>query len=468
MKKFKWNGMIISVLLIVASLIGCQEDFLMSDLEKALKNNDSISITLKGDTIKVKTSPTDTTKTTTPTTPTTTPVVTPTPTPTPAPTPGVEQANYYVSPSGDDNNPGTSDKPFKSIQKAYNVASAGNLIYVRGGTYYPTSMLNFTGRNGSSGNLIKIWAYPNEKPVIDLSKVAPDHGIYIGASYIHLKGFEVTNYKQPSNGQYIATIFIENGTNNIVELCNIHHNGGAGIYLEKGANNNTILNCDAHHNYDPYTSGYVGGNSDGMHMCTYANTTNYIKGCRLYNNSDDGLDCFCAAGTIIVTDTWCFRNGYLDGTSNPVGDGNGFKLGGDNDAGNTGYARQLKNCLSFENLTRAYNDNDSHDKFKIEYSIAYNNGAEGFNLNNSTFNHVLSGNTSFGNKYSNADLNSQTSQTHNNWNDGITPTSSDFNSTSSSVVLNARQSDGSLPAIDYLKIKSTSKLYQYCVDPSRK
>ncbi|MEC2989517.1 DUF5123 domain-containing protein, partial [Bacillus cereus] len=48
---------------------------------------------------------------------------------------GISVTNYYVSPTGNDLNPGTLDQPFATIQKAANVATEGSTIYIRGGVY---------------------------------------------------------------------------------------------------------------------------------------------------------------------------------------------------------------------------------------------------------------------------------------------------------------------------------------------
>src|SRR5260221_7018458 len=44
-------------------------------------------------------------------------------------------ADYYVSTSGSDSNPGTSAQPFRTITHAYSSASAGTTIHVASGTY---------------------------------------------------------------------------------------------------------------------------------------------------------------------------------------------------------------------------------------------------------------------------------------------------------------------------------------------
>ncbi len=49
---------------------------------------------------------------------------------------GGQTANYYVATNGNDLNAGTStNAPFYTLNKAASVANAGNLIYVRGGTF---------------------------------------------------------------------------------------------------------------------------------------------------------------------------------------------------------------------------------------------------------------------------------------------------------------------------------------------
>ena len=71
---------------------------------------------------------------------------------------------YYVSTSGNDNNPGTYSHPWKSLQKAADVLVAGETVLIRGGTYNERIIPR---NSGSSENYITYAAYPNEKVILD-------------------------------------------------------------------------------------------------------------------------------------------------------------------------------------------------------------------------------------------------------------------------------------------------------------
>ena len=42
---------------------------------------------------------------------------------------------YFAAPDGSDSNPGTMERPFGSLRKGCEEASAGDTVYFRGGTY---------------------------------------------------------------------------------------------------------------------------------------------------------------------------------------------------------------------------------------------------------------------------------------------------------------------------------------------
>jgi hypothetical protein len=112
-------------------------------------------------------------------------------------TPGLKSGSigYYVATTGNDNNPGTAASPFKTIQKAADIAVAGDIVYVRGGTY--NEMVTFSLHSGTSSSPIQVMAYPGESPVIDGGTTLPSADyramIKIWSDYVNISGFEVKN-----------------------------------------------------------------------------------------------------------------------------------------------------------------------------------------------------------------------------------------------------------------------------------
>lgn len=76
-------------------------------------------------------------------------------------------ATLYVSPSGSDTAAGTLAAPYKSIQVAVNKAVAGDTIYLRAGTYSPTTNIQIKSKSGTASAPITLSSYSGEKVVID-------------------------------------------------------------------------------------------------------------------------------------------------------------------------------------------------------------------------------------------------------------------------------------------------------------
>lgn len=82
--------------------------------------------------------------------------------------------NYYVSPTGNDANPGTFELPFATLERARVAAHSINanmqsdiIIYLRGGVYWLDAPLAFTAEDsGNNGHNIMYAAYRDEKPVL--------------------------------------------------------------------------------------------------------------------------------------------------------------------------------------------------------------------------------------------------------------------------------------------------------------
>ena len=115
----------------------------------------------------------------------------------------VSAVNYYVSPSGSDTNPGTSELPFQTIQKAADVVVAGDTVIVRDGVYTDSntfdSIVCIRFKAGTPDNWITFKSENLHGAVLDGENGARDYGFYLyyhpdGGSqdaYVRIEGFEI-------------------------------------------------------------------------------------------------------------------------------------------------------------------------------------------------------------------------------------------------------------------------------------
>lgn len=74
-----------------------------------------------------------------------------------------DPGHIFVSPEGDDDNPGTIQKPFRTIEKAASVTGPGDICYLREGTY---SEVLRPVRSGERGNPVTFRSYNGERVVV--------------------------------------------------------------------------------------------------------------------------------------------------------------------------------------------------------------------------------------------------------------------------------------------------------------
>jgi len=377
----------------------------------------------------------------------------------------------FVSTTGNDTNAGTYAQPYLTLQKAISVAQPGDTIFVRAGTYINSTTIGIS-QSGTSGNLFCLYAYPpdNSRPVLDFSSMSfsgSNRGINLTGNYWHIKGLDI--YKAGDNGMYTS------GSHNIVEYCVFRENRDGGCQVGGGASYNQYINCDSYYYFDdtgdPATAG---GNADGFSPKMDVGTGNYFYGCRSWQNSDDGWDGYLRPSDDVSTtieNCWSFMNGYLkDGvTSYPSMNGNGFKMGG-SDSKNLKHNMLVKNCLSFLNKAKGFDQNNNLGSMTILNCTSYHNGigtsggAYNFSVplamaagkvltveNCLSYVYTKSPGYTFG---------AQTSPVFatNNWMSPFaTPTDADFISVDTTGVRGPRKSDGSLPDINFMHLASNSQ-----------
>ncbi len=232
---------------------------------------------------------------------------------------------------------------YSSIQYAINIASTGDTILVKSGTYYENVDVNkpliLKGDDTGEG-----------KPVVDGREI--DSAINLSAGSSTLDGFEATNGSDAGAGIMIVS------DNNIIKNNNVDANNNDGIDMYYSSNNTLSSNNALNNNCDgiymnsssnnTLSSNNVSNNicygidldSSGNNILSGNNASNNYDGIDLYNSSNNMLNVNNASNN---TDGI-----YLDSSSNNT-------LSGNNDLNNNGYGIYLgsssNNTLSGNNAS---------------------------------------------------------------------------------------------------------------------
>lgn len=394
--------------------------------------------------------------------------------------------DYFLAPGGTGNGMSI-EKPFGDPIKAFGVLRAGDVLYVRGGTYQLSQTINIS-QTGTADKRICVFAYGDERPVFDFSgqprSTSSEASTYrgfmhkIGANYWHYRGLDICN--AADNGMKLE------GSYCVVELCRFYGNGDTGLQQgfgkdSKGNNTrntefkygryNIIVNCDAYDNYDPWTSG---GNADGFAIKLYPGPGNEFHGCRAWHNSDDGWDLYYTVFPVVVDNCWVLNNGFDKGNAN------GFKMGGCKQGGTSTGAHVFKNCISAFNKKKGFDQNHHREGSYLINDLSFNNGINyGYNMEAPDYgNWVLRNNVGFGGTERNStfkvlpDIDYCTWTTLDNTNPlgekasgssgaGYAKTvgdySSEYEDLSYETAISARQQNGELP-LKFGRLKVGSKL----------
>ena len=226
-------------------------------------------------------------------------------------------ADYYVSPTGSDSNPGTIGAPFKTIQKAADVVDAGSVVHVAPGTYIGIIR---TTRNGTATKRIRFisdvkWGARCIPPEGNDTDIFWENT----GDYVDIDGFEMDGTGNP----WFRLGLVQYG--GYGRLCNnhIHHfygtstngrngNGGAGI-LSTGTSYsdtrpNEVFNNVIHHIGDLFYKHvtYLQNHQHGIYISN--------PNCRVYNNivyanEAYGIHLYHNPLSATVANNLCFQNG---------------------------------------------------------------------------------------------------------------------------------------------------------------
>ncbi|KKK25564.1 hypothetical protein AOCH_000098 [Aspergillus ochraceoroseus] len=364
---------------------------------------------------------------------------------------GLFGKDIYVSPTGSDNAAGTIDAPLKSIQLAVDRATGGTTIYLRGGRYSPTANIQIT-KSGTSPAPYILRAYGGESVMID-GEGLPGTPAGSDASLpnkergiLHIEKADYWEFYDLEliNGPY--GVYAQDSSNNHYERIVTRDNYETGFHLQGDSSNNLVLYLDSYANRDPRKNGE---SADGFACKEGSGDGNVLRGARLWNNVDDGLDLWEFKSGVTIEDTISWGNGFNRWNFAPFkGDGNGFKLGGGND-GDIGPANhRVINSIAFGNSKDGFTDNSQPGKFELLRNTAWNNGAMGFRFHTAAA--TLTGNIAASNGEAPTSLSKAQISRGNSWNDGKTWNDASFVSVDTRLVQGARDIHGKIKPSDFL------------------
>jgi hypothetical protein len=268
--------------------------------------------------------------------------------------PSDDDCRVWLDPNGTDSEGcGSADDPCATLTAAYNslcpvppegtengaecLGPAPRTLCVRPGTYQVTERFELRKtRMGTESNPIIIQAAPSatSKPVFDFSN---QPRVAACGAQSDSSGGELTGITMNADWTVLRNVVVTDandncvkvqGANNLVEGVVVHGCDDAGIQISAGSGyansgtNNTIVNCDSYQNHDPQC---LGMNADGFAVKTGTGLGNVFRGCRAWDNADDGWDLGAWTDPVRVENCWAINQ--CASVADDRSDCNGFMLG---------------------------------------------------------------------------------------------------------------------------------------------
>ena len=146
---------------------------------------------------------------------------------------------YYVdATAGNDASPGTSARPFRTLQHAADLVNPGDGVVVKDGVYTGGSTVVTISRSGTAANWIVFRAAHRWGAVVDGQNNSSDGGISIRGNYIRVEGFEVRGMGRSGMDAYGGNemtavthdvVIAQNHIHDIGHICTDDTGGRVGI-----------------------------------------------------------------------------------------------------------------------------------------------------------------------------------------------------------------------------------------------
>ncbi|RLB04815.1 MAG: hypothetical protein DRG59_09800 [Deltaproteobacteria bacterium] len=171
----------------------------------------------------------------------------------------------YVNESYFGYSDGSADKPYKTIQKALDVAKDGATIYIFGGFYQENLIIN---------KQVRIVGSIDEIDTVIDSRFDDRYLIEVTADHVTIEGLTVSDSDESTTSPIGALICLKSNDNHIINN-NITNTRSYGIYVDSNSKNNLI------------SRNYINNTKVGIYV--YSSTTNDIANNEINNCSQYGI-----------------------------------------------------------------------------------------------------------------------------------------------------------------------------------
>ncbi len=257
---------------------------------------------------------------------------------------------FYVSPGGSDRNPGTRERPWRTIQKSLNTLKPGQRALVRAGTYEEGLVMR---RSGTEAKPITLADYPGERPVLQPppSSGEDTYAIRITGSYFRLRGFVL----QGASGTSSTNVYADRSAHHLEIRGNeIRNSADQGFYSEPDTSFVQVIGNRIHDN---------GAGLPGQHQQhgIYMQGTNHLVANNvIYSHPHGfGIQIYPSNSGAIVVDNTVVGSGY-----------SGIVIGGDVGVSNVTIRN---NIFAFNRQWGIAHDTDNPQDSRADHNVLFGN-----------------------------------------------------------------------------------------------
>jgi hypothetical protein len=243
---------------------------------------------------------------------------------------GDRARTYYVAPTGADANAGTSRAPFRTIQRAADMAQPGDTVLVRPGLYTGASRIVSLDRGGAPSRWITYRSERKWEAILEGGGQSLE-AWYFGprVAYVRVEGFEIRNLQAHGFDTYgggVHDLFIAgNHVHHIGRNCTDTSNGRTGASLGSQTRR-VVLDANVWHDIGRFApgeggcaprTGYYQNHDHGIYVADADEVTiknnvfyNFSRGWAIHRYSSAGS---VSNGLTIINNTFAGRNPYRPG-----------------------------------------------------------------------------------------------------------------------------------------------------------